>query len=189
MVELPLLSGTRIGIWPPARKLALTPDSVVRLGSASVRTRFLLSSALIVALRSRPELAAITPVTNSEKESAFGLPTATLVPPLDSPAQLIPSSRPASRCASRMRTSRLTCWPPTSVIVLITAGLPYWSTMVSTFCIESASVTVPLRRTRPLTVPTFTLDVGTAAWIEREISAVSAPTSTAKRPTGAPAEE
>ena len=111
-----------------------------------------------------------------------------LVPPVW-PAQSMPSSRPASRWASRMRTSRLTCWPPVRVMVLMTAGLPNWPTMASTFCIESASGTVPESWMRPLTVETLTLEPGTPARIAREMAPVSAPTSTASRPTGVPAAE
>src|SRR6185437_2776242 len=108
-------------------------------------------------------------------------PTENAEPPAWAPHEM-PSSRPASRCASRMRTSRLTCWPPTKVMVLTTAGLPYWPTMSSTFCIELASVTVPESSTR-------TLELGTAARIALDMPLVSAPTSTASRPTGAPEAE
>ena len=53
----------------------------------------------------------------------------------------------------------------------------------------TASLTLPPSFTRPLTVLTLTLEFGTAARIERAMSAVSAPTSTASRPTGAPSAE
>ncbi len=71
----------------------------------------------------------------------------------------------------------------------MTAGLPYWLTMSRTFCIELASLTVPASRMRPLTALTLTLELGTAAWIERAMSLVSAPTCTASSPTGEPAAE
>ncbi len=190
---LPSLSTVRMGTWPPARKLALMPVRVVRFGSARVRTTCLASSALIMALRLMPppEMMLVMKDEN-ELASAAGLlgppPMVALKPPAE-PPHWIPSSRPASRCASRMRTSRLTCWPPVRVMVLMTAGAPYWATMSSTFCMVAASPTVPESCTRPLTLRTFTLEFGTPALIEREMSAVSAPTWTAIRPTGTPSAE
>ncbi|WP_248304838.1 hypothetical protein [Breoghania sp. L-A4] len=74
-------------------------------------------------------------------------------------------------------------------MVLTTAGLPYCATISSTFCIEGPSATDPASRTRPLTVLTVTLELGMAARMERVMSPVSAPTSTASRPTGVPEAE
>ncbi len=164
----------------------MTPESVVRFGSARVRTSALLSRALIVALRLMPP--EITLVMNCENDLSAVLLTLTPTPPT-SPLQAMPRSRPASRWASRMRTSRLTCCPPVSVIVLMICGLPYWATMASTLSMVTASVTLPLSLTRPLMVETLISADGMPARIERAMSAVSAPTSTASRPTGLPSAE
>ena len=77
-MALPFWSLMRTGICPPARKLALTPESVVRFGSASVRTRPFSSSALMVAVRLSPLRPESTLAANEAKEAA---PAAGLVWP------------------------------------------------------------------------------------------------------------
>lgn len=145
----------------------------------------------MVALRLMPAPDEITLVTKEANVSVAGVGVELMVvaPPPMLPPHWMPRSRPALRCASRMRTSRFTCWPPLSVMVLTMAGLPYWATISSTFCIVTASVTLPPSRTRPLTELTLTLELGSAERIERAMSAVSTPTSTASSPTGAPSAE
>src|ERR1700760_1651067 len=48
MVTLPSWPGTGMGNSPPARKLAVSPESATRFGSASVRATPFCSSALII---------------------------------------------------------------------------------------------------------------------------------------------
>ena len=185
---LPLESAVRIGIWPPARKLALTPLSVVRFGSASVRTRFLVSSALIMAEMFMPPAMTLPMKAENVSASALGPAARERVwneasPPKNA-SHCRPSSRPAARWASRIRTSRLTWRPPDRVMALIIPGPPYWAAMSMAFCIETSSGTEPESLTRPLTVSARTSEAGMAWRIEVARSRTSAPTSTDKSPTG-----
>ena len=54
MVTVPSEPGTGIGYSPPARKLAVSPDSATRLGSASERATPFCSSALMITSVSKP---------------------------------------------------------------------------------------------------------------------------------------
>ncbi len=47
---VPSAAAVGTGNWPPARKLAVSPDSVTRLGSARLRARPFCSSALTATL-------------------------------------------------------------------------------------------------------------------------------------------
>ena len=108
-----------IGNSPPTRKLAVSPLSAVRFGSAKVRISWSWFSASIAALMSVPNppapfvfayrpVIAVAEVARSASPFAVASPTTPYRPRLPIACQLMPSSRVRVRDISMMRTRRLT---------------------------------------------------------------------------------
>ncbi len=136
---------TGIGNSPPARKLAVSPDSATSVGSARVVTTPLRSSAFNVALISRPAIekkrakipnasviepsrstpSLVSPSPSESPTSGVNVeplpmtPWKPLSPPPDTKA-LMPRSLNAPRRTSEKRTSSMTCWAEPIDIRLMT---------------------------------------------------------------------
>ena len=92
MVMVPSAPGTGIGYSPPARKLAVSPDSATRFGSASERATPFVSSALMMASVSKPfEISLLTMAPNGA----------------------VPESTPATSIGEIVTADEVTLGPPT----------------------------------------------------------------------------
>ena len=160
-VVLPSVEEIGMGNSPPARKLAVSPDSAVRFGSARRRITPRSSSAC-----KRPS--ALTPLPSSrptivpngaDPETRSAAPTATPTPvPPDASAfpktrQLTPSSRLAEREASTKRTSSITCCGAATLTALITSAPNCLATVIAWSTIMALGA-LPASMMRPFTEET-----------------------------------
>ena len=165
---------TGTGNSPPARKLAVSPDRAMRLGSARVLSRPFFSSASRSRAKAKlPVDRAAAPArkpSGASPESVisdvlgfivvetpaveFGpdrAPAATVVPESKSRDVLRPNSLRRLRFISTKRTARSTCWLPFTLRRLVTRPGAYRSATASA-CVSFAELdTVPLRMSESLT--------------------------------------
>ena len=101
MVTVPSEPGTGIGYSPPARKLAVSPDSATRLGSASERATPFCSSALMMRSVSTPAAISLLTITPNGA-----------VPDSTTGHGDRRDATPTCRCSAAGGDARLRKWPP-----------------------------------------------------------------------------
>ncbi len=169
---------TGMGNSPPARKSAVSPESAVRLGCASVVTRPARSARSNEALMLRPSRFLTIPpmVVEPSWLATAPVPGVTIPPePRDTPkrkppvvsveARLAPISLTSERLTSAMRTWRLTC----NGVAVCSRERTCWPSPTKAWTRRSASAascgaaTVPVSRTKPFIGVTMMLASGMAS--------------------------
>ncbi len=152
-VVTPSSCSTGTGNSPPARNFAVSPDSAIRFGSASVLTKPFCSSVWNVVDRSGLPPVSRLPMAKGIGE--IGRPDEVIRLNARSPATArswpMPSSRTTLRETSANLTCSITCWLPCTLIALVTDLGAYCSAIASASLSELALLTRPLKRMPPLT--------------------------------------